>query len=140
MTQVEDWGSQIGDGRTWRTLTAAEWQYLFNNHSCKWVTVNGVNGYVIAPDGFAETLEDSYADDAALAADNLVFLPAAGGRVGRDVDFIDDFGNYWSSSAYDENYVFAVFFDADEDGDYLDPNNTVERLVGFSVRLVSDVN
>ena len=26
----EDWGSQIGDGTTWRTLTIAEWEYLFN--------------------------------------------------------------------------------------------------------------
>ena len=53
--------------------TCTKWRrypYLFNNHSKKWATVNGVNGYVIAPDGFAGTLADSYADDAALAADN----------------------------------------------------------------------
>ena len=25
-----DWGENIGDGNTWRTLTTGEWQYLFN--------------------------------------------------------------------------------------------------------------
>ncbi|MCQ2155257.1 MAG: hypothetical protein MJY55_05545 [Bacteroidales bacterium] len=30
LDQTEDWGSQIGDGSTWRTLTTAEWQYLFS--------------------------------------------------------------------------------------------------------------
>ena len=134
LTQEEDWGSQIGDGRTWRTLTAAEWQYLFNNHSGKWVTVNGVNGYVIAPDGFAETLEDSYADDAALAADNLVFLPAAGGRDGSDVYNVGGLGYYWSSSALGELRAYRVDFDSDDVATDEDDN----RNNGFSVRLITE--
>ena len=134
LTQVEDWGSQIGDGRTWRTLTAAEWQYLFNNHSGKWVTVNGVNGYVIAPDVFAETLEDSYADDAALAADNLVFLPAAGGRDGSDVYNVGGLGYYWSSSALGELRAYRVDFDSDD----VAPAEDDYRGYGYSVRLITE--
>ena len=66
-------------------LSKDEWTYLFNNHSYKRASVKRVTGYVIAPDGFEGTLSDSYADDAALAANNLVFLPATGDRYGSDV-------------------------------------------------------
>ena len=38
--------------------------------------MNGVNGYVIAPDGFEGTIADSYDDGDELIANNLVFLPA----------------------------------------------------------------
>ena len=129
-----DWGSQIGDGNTWRTLTTAEWQYLFNNHTKKWATVNGVNGYVIAPDDFSGELANTYADDAALAANNLVFLPAAGDRLGSYVGNVGDNGFYWSSTASDERYAFSVIFD----GSDVSPDDHVSRNFGFSVRLITE--
>ena len=130
-----DWGKNIGDGSTWRTLSKDEWTYLFNKHSYKWVTVNGVSGYVIASDGFTGTLADSYADDAALAADNLVFLPAAGYRNGSSVYYVDAYGYYWSSSANGSNYAyFVTFFSSSVSPDY-----NAYRFYGYSVRLVTDV-
>ena len=129
-----DWGKAVGDGNTWRTLSNDEWTYLFTNHSKKWATVNGVTGYVIAPDGFAGTLSDTYADDAELAtAGNLVFLPAAGYRDGSSVSDVGVCGLYWSSTAYDIGDAHSVGFDSSgvsPDGGY--------RNFGFSVRLIAE--
>lgn len=117
----------------WRTLSAAEWEYLFKNHSYKWVTVLGVAGYVIAPDNFAGTLAASYANDAALETDNLLFLPAAGRRNGSTT-LGGDIGYYWSSSVMDENNAYCVGFY--EGG--VNPDIYEYRYWGLSVRLVTD--
>ena len=115
-------------------LSIDEWEYLFNNHSKKWVTVHGVNGYVIAPDGFAGTLADSYADDAALAADNLVFLPAAGYRYRSiSVTYVGSLGYYWSSYRATYNTHYLIFSNDGVESSY-DPN----RNIGMSLRLVSE--
>ena len=127
----------------YRTLSIAEWQYLFNNHSKKWATVNGVKGYVIAPDGFEGTLSDSYADDAALAAaGNLVFLPAAGGRSGgpgrnpASVGDVGDLGYYWSSTANGKSIAYGVAFN-----EYtVRTDGPSGRDNGISVRLVTESN
>lgn len=140
-----DWGSQIGDGNTWRTLTPAEWQYLFNygdytndvrNGKYKWAMVNGVNGYVIAPDDFSGELANTniYADDAALADNNLVFLPAAGYRVGSNVINVGVNGCYWSSTAIDEFDAFNVYFNSN----FVSPVRDGSRNEGSSVRLITE--
>ncbi len=62
-----DWGSQIGDGNTWRTLTTAEWQYLFNYGDYTSDVRNGkyktgvtvcskANCVVLLPDNWDETV------------------------------------------------------------------------------------
>ena len=139
-----DWGKNIGDGNTWRTLTTAEWQYLFNygdytsdvrNGKYKWATVNGVNGYVIAPDDFSGELANTYADDAALAANNLVFLPAAGRRGGSSVSGVGDGGYYWSSAANGSNSAYYVSLKSDD----VTPDNHDYRSRGYCVRLVTEV-
>ena len=121
-----------GSDAIYYALSIDEWEYLFNNHSKKWVTVHGVNGYVIAPDGFTGTLAGSYADDAALAADNLVFLPAAGNRSITSYYGVGTYGRYWSSSKTSYN---ACRFNLDSD-------NVKKDECGFnsglSVRLVSE--
>lgn len=115
-------------------LSIDEWEYLFNNHSKKWVTVHGVNGYVIAPDGFAGTLADSYADDAALAADNLVFLPAAGSRFNSiSVTGVGSYGHYWSSYRA-SRYTHYLFFS----NDGVESSYDYNRYIGMSLRLVSE--
>ena len=115
-------------------LSIDEWGYLFNNHSKKWVTVHGVNGYVIAPDGFAGTLADSYADDAALAADNLVFLPAAGSRFNSiSVTGVGSYGHYWSSYRA-SRYTHYLFFS----NDGVESSYDYNRYIGMSLRLVSE--
>ena len=62
-----DWGTLIGDGNTWRTLTNAEWTYVFTTRTTggtvgstsqaryAHATINtddtGVNGMILFPDG-----------------------------------------------------------------------------------------
>ncbi|MBQ0124369.1 MAG: hypothetical protein KBS58_06010 [Bacteroidales bacterium] len=116
-----------------------EWTYLFNNHSKKWATVNGVVGYVIAPDDFTGTLQESYANDAGLAdAGNLVFLPATGYRHGSNVSYVGTKGYYWSSSAYGEYGPYAAY-SVDLDDFSVHPDSGIERKFGSSVRLVTEV-
>lgn len=134
LSQDEDWGSRIGDGDTWRTLTNDEWTYLLTNHSCKSASVNGVDGYVIAPDGFSGELAESY-DDAALATDNLVFLPIAGFRGGSMVSLVGDSGAYWSSSAKDSERAYCITIFSGRSAAPVDD----KRDIGCSVRLVTDV-
>ena len=117
----------------WRTLSTNEWQYLFNTHSSKWATVNGVNGYVIAPDDFAGTLSATYADDAALAADNLVFLPAMGSYSDSFIFGVGLSGNYWSSSTNGESQAYCASF-----GSNNARSITASRDNGYSIRLVRD--
>ena len=55
-----DWGTKNisnGDGRAWRTLTAAEWEYLFEKRANAtslfgFGSVNGTNGLILLPDGW----------------------------------------------------------------------------------------
>lgn len=118
-------------------LSTEEWQYLFNNHNKKLVTVNSVNGYVIAPDGFEGELANSYANDAELVtAGNLVFLPAAGDRWDYTVGSVGVYGGYWSSTAYSEYNAYYVCVD----GDGVYPGSNVYRGGGYSVRLITESN
>lgn len=130
----KDWGETKGDG--WHTLKLGEWQYLLDNHPGRWSSVNGVNGYVVAPDNFTGVLAGSYSDkgalaaEAILAADDILFLPAAGYRLIDSVPVID--GYYWSSSKDDND---------DDKAHYVRFSNgpstgTQHRLYGYSVRLV----
>ena len=130
----------------WRTLSTAEWQYLFNygdytsdvrNGKYKWATVSGVGGYVIAPDDFTGTLQESYANDAELVtAGNLVFLPAAGYRSGSSVDFVSDYGYYWSSAALGEDGAYGAAFSSS----IVFPDYKNSRGLGCSVRLITESN
>ena len=114
--------------------TKAELDDLLANCDVAWTTVNGVNGYVIAPDGFTGTLAASYANDAELAADKLVFLPAAGLRPGSSVYYVGERGSYWSSTASGSDAFLVYFYD-----NLNDPNSYDFRYYGNSVRLVTDV-
>ena len=80
-------------GGTWRMPTKAEMEELVNN--CTWIltTQNGVNGYkVTGPNG------------------NSIFLPAAGAYDGSSRDFVGEDGYYWSSTPYESNCSYALFF------------------------------
>ncbi len=124
-----------GSDAIYYALSDEEWWYLFNNHSYKWTTVNEVNGYVIAPDNYVGTLAASYADDAALAADNLLFLPAAGNRRSSNVYDVG-IGDYWSSRISFIKYAHRVYFDSSN----VDPDDDGGICKnGYSIRLVTDV-
>ena len=137
----KDWGigycncKGITPETTWRTLTKDEWEYLLDNHPGRWSSVNGVNGYVVAPDNFTGGLAASYSDKGALAAeailavDDLLFFPAAGDRLSNSV-YLYGCGCYWSSSSNDDSQADYVKF---SDGH---STNTGLRIPGYSVRLV----
>ncbi len=122
----------------WRTLSKDEWTYLFNNHNKKWITVCGQTGYAIAPDGVsADAIAGSYTTDTdwKTAQDaGIVFLPAAGSRSGSSVSNVGRLGYYWSSSAYDGNFAYDVYFNSSS----VSPGSYDSRYYGFSVRLITE--
>ena len=120
-----------GSDAIYYALSKDEWEYLFNNHSYKWVMVNNVSGYVIAPDGFTGSLAESYTDDAALATDNLVFLPAAGYCNGGNVGGQGTYGIYWSSTPGGGNNAYYQYF---RSGEQIVGYN--DRSPGYPVRAV----
>lgn len=159
---TEDWGTQIGDGNTWRTLTKDEWCFLFAydpktysfimaspryNLYKTGVTVCGkANCLVIAPDGWNLTthpLQSSYGTEYSegnpmtweqAEAKGLVCLPAAGARDGSGVYYVGDYGIYWSSTAHGSNIACSLYFNS---YDFL-PDHNDYREFGFSVRLITE--
>ena len=156
-----DWGKNTisnGVGSSWRTLTgggsSGEWYYLINSRpnaadlygegkvgSC-------TPGLIILPDdwtGCPGTLTFtpgtsswsnvySYSEWAQMEAAGAVFLPTAGYRYGTSVGSVGSFGYYWSSSNYDSDDAYSLYFRSDVVG----PSYNSYHCHGFSVRLVSD--
>lgn len=154
-----DWGVNNtisnGGGKSWRTLTRDEWEYVFTTRSTSSgiryakATVNGVNGVILLPDNWnssnyslSSTNNDraSYSSNRIsqsdwtnrLEANGAVFLPAAGWRYGTHVYYVGSSGDYWSASYYDSGRAHRVYFD-DEN---LSPNLWRNRSYGQGVRLV----
>ena len=152
LTQTEDWGCTIDDGITWRTLSTTEWQYLFNtrkmenggarseNLTSSGITVEGVTfkGVVLFPDNFTNQADwkTKYTTWKALNDAGIVFLPAAGSRDGSSVYSVGGLGDYWSSTADDEDFAFSVYFLSDS----VNPNYSYLRSEGHSVRLITESN
>ncbi len=74
-TEFKDWGENLSnESVTWRTLTAAEWNYLFFERDLDLFglgKVNGVNGLILLPDNWENnppSLEFTSAIDAGLIA------------------------------------------------------------------------
>jgi len=155
-----DWGVyQFGmDAESgWRTLTRAEWEYLFKSRSTTSgvryakATVNGVSGVILLPDNWSTsyyTLTSTNTQGAeytsntinlsdwtnSLEAKGAVFLPAAGFRAGTDVYDFGSRGLYWSSSANEDfgDRAYAVNFN----GYNMNLGSSDSRYSGASVRLV----
>ena len=139
-----DWGATIGSG--WRTLTSAEWTYVFNTRTVNGGTgngksytlgqsVNGQLGIVIYPDNYTGSV---YAGSnwASFEAAGCVFLPAAGYRSGTSVGGAGEYGCYWSSTLYSSDNPYHLYFHSNG----VSPaNNDRGRQCGYSVRLVRQV-
>lgn len=140
----KDWGEAIDSKGTWRTLTKDEWEYIFNTHTYRFVTINGYEGCLIAPDRILgdyifNTEKSSYSSSewAKAEAAGFVFLPKDGRREGEKVA-VDQDGYYWSSSE---------FKGLDNNSWYMDftgnipvySNNNYPRSNGMSVRLVTEM-
>lgn len=137
----KDWGDAVGSG--WRTLSSAEWTYLFdtrtvNSGSGKSYTlgksVNGKLGVVIYPDDYTGS-EYEGSNWSTFEAAGCVFLPEAGYRDGTSVYDAGSYGGYWSSSPGGANSAYFVNF-----GSFgLNPPYNDARYYGYSVRLVRQV-
>ncbi len=133
-----DWGTNaISNGgntaNMWSTLTKDEWAYIFEHHTKGWSTVNGVNGYVIRPDGISTAVAASYtaSEWAAEEAAGSVFLPAACSRGGTTFN-TGSWGDYWSSTPSNSDDAYYLYFHSGGQN----PANSACRWGGRSVRLV----
>ena len=77
----EDDAAHTNWGGAWRMPTADEWQELVDNCDWTWTARNGVNGYEVKGKN-----------------GNSIFLPAAGYRIGGNLNKAGDKGFYWSGS------------------------------------------
>ena len=153
LVSEQDWGYHVGEKNTWRTLTTKEWQYLFNEGAYANATRAGLYAYgvtvagkenctVLYPDGFSGTKVsngdltsyDTASEWEAAQNEGVVCLPAVGSRSGASVSNVGVLGNYWSSTPYDSNNAYIVYFNST----ILFPGSYNNRDHGYAVRLVTD--
>lgn len=131
-----------GQTGMWRTLSQAEWKYLFENHSYKYMSVNGMYGIVIAPDGFSGEISDADVADWTAAEDaGFVFLPNTGFRDNQPyISETDKSCIYWTSTAHVNKTTDAYRMFFQWKGTWLDVNIHESGLREWAVgiRLVTD--
>lgn len=138
-----DWGVNMDGG--WRTLSKAEWVYLFKTRTVNGGTgsrhsytlgkkVNNVLGVVLYPDDYTGAVYTG-ANWSTFESAGCVFLPAAGYRNGTSVNSVGSYGAYWSSTASGTEYAYHVYFYSDS----MSPEGYNGRSSGYSVRLVRPV-
>lgn len=116
---LEDDAAYVNMGSEWRMPTTTEQRELMDNCTWTWTTQNGVNGRkVTGKNG------------------NSIFLPAAGFRDNSSLYYAGPYGNYWSSSLYGSEPIFAyvLYFDSGAGGYRC--NFYLGRYQGRSVRAV----
>lgn len=105
-------------GGGWHMPTEAQLRELTANTTYEFITINGINvGKFTAQNG------------------NYVLLPAAGEYHDSSPGTVNSFGNYWSSTPYDNAYAYGLRFYKinSSTGKYVDRN---ERNEGCSIRPV----
>ena len=92
-SKPEDYGGYYTFGQVSSAPTMEQIKELLDNCSYQWTTQNGVNGgRFTGPNG------------------GSVFLPAAGGRWGGELNCVGTYGYYWSSTPYVESNAFYLYF------------------------------
>ena len=147
---IENGGNNPG---MWRTLTKAEWNYLFRSrvdaqNKYGEAVVAGVNGVIILPDGWTMPLDRDFrsgfgtswsqnvfsaAEWQQMEASGAVFLPAAGYRNGTNVYNVGAVGSYWSVTRDGDILSYIMNFDETR---FFSVNST-HPSEGCSVRLVT---
>ena len=155
-----DWGvyNPISNGgniaNQWRTLTKAEWNYVFSTRSTasgiRYVAaqVNDVKGFILLPDDWSTSYytlnSGSNFSNNTITAEQwstleqygAVFLPAAGRRNGTSLYNVGSSGLYWTaSSSNNSSDASGVTVSASGYSGGTIPH----RFSGISVRLVRDV-
>ena len=168
-TLKHDWGHNpiTNGGNTadiWRTLTKAEWEYLFNTRSTPSgvrfaaATVNGVDGMILLPDDWNTTYYSLSSTNTVvqnitnivslsewntkLEAHGAVFLPAT--TYMRHGDYWAQFPSiaevYWTSISHETTasnaYVMFIMYGLGDSPSA----QSFNRHFGCHVRLVRDVN
>ena len=165
-----DWGNNpISNGGNaansgWRTLSQAEWVYVFNTRenntnlgtaNARYAKgkVNNVQGVILFPDGYTHptgittptginvsrstgwnTNNYTIAQWSEMEAAGAVFLPAAGYRWSTNVENVGSHGYYWSHSGSGAMSAYYVHFYTFG----LSSTNEFGRHLGSSVRPVQD--
>ena len=151
-----DWGTQIGDGHTWYTLSIDEWNYVISGRTNAAIkkgiaTVNGIQGWILLPDTWTlpaglrfnsgtssstTWTRNQYtaAEWEQMEAAGAVFLPAAGFRIWTEIYYVGTVGEYWSSTPCTEWTAYGMDFGSGGMSYY----SGYEREDGLSVRLVQD--
>ena len=110
---LDSWESPSSD---WYALSSNEWNYLYQNHTCGFATVNDIHGLIILPDNYTGSAitaydpedgsrelwnDNTYSGDAwtEMEINGVVFLPAAGYVSGDVVQDQGYEGNYLTSSS-----------------------------------------
>lgn len=108
--------ARVNLGTPWRMPSAEEFKELYDNCTCVWATMNGVNGCLFTSNVNGNTL----------------FLPAAGRYSGTSLLNRGSGGFYWSST-----YNSATSArDLDFGSSYVYPQNLYVRRFGLTVRAV----
>ncbi|MBO7576266.1 MAG: hypothetical protein J6T03_02235 [Bacteroidales bacterium] len=143
--------SNYGPTNDWYALSADEWNYLFENSTFGFGTVNGIHGLIILPDNYTGTSikpymsnyiyatlpwdDNTYSGDAWTTMENngVVFLPAAGYYTSGNLQHQSEQGRYWSSS-----FNQSLLFKGQNGSTYMRSVEVGEHALGLqmSVRLV----
>lgn len=158
-----DWGvyNKISNGgnkvELWRTLTADEWSYLFKERQNSKIlysrgSIDGINGLILLPDDWEQpksvdfspqgddwrTNEYTVKEWSKMEANGAVFLPAAGNRLGTEVNIVNSDGYYWSTTTEGDEALHSVrCIGFNKNGVMTDI--VFDRQWGLSVRLVKNV-
>ena len=117
---LEQDAAHVNMGGNWRMPTEAEWQELIDN--CDVVWTEDYNGTGIKGTVFTSRVNE-----------NSVFLPAAGGCIDMQVDYVGEIGNYWSASWSSPYFVPQLSFDSEYQG-----LSNHDRYYGQSIRAVCE--
>ncbi len=144
-----DWGNNVGNGKTWRTLSEAEFWYILDKRKMKNmkerytrdIIYGGIMGAVIYPDDYdGQTLTTDIQYTNETFPEGCVFFPMAGQRNGNAVRVFATIGYYWTSTSVNDIYAEELYIYPKESY----PSGKLEfiwasRSNGSSVRLVTDV-
>ena len=114
--ELSDDAAHVNWGGKWRMPTDAEFTELREKCKWEWTTQNGVNGYkVIGVNG------------------KSIFLPVSGFYYDNGLVYVNDHGDYWSSTKNVQSGALHVYTDQDKI-----LKSSSHRYYGFPIRAVYD--